>query len=93
MLAYIELGAASQPNINDAKGIDSLNSTYATEATLSLLVASPAAALGGLLAQFIVFRRPFERRMTFAAVLILLWIACFFLIRYDPLQIVNWLLD
>ena len=93
LLAYIELGAAPQPNINDPKGIDSLNATYASEVTLSLLVAAPAAAVGGILAQFIVFRRSFERRMTFAAVLILLWIACFFLVRYEPLQIVNWLLD
>lgn len=93
LLAFLELGAMPRPNLDDPKSLHYLTQIYATEITIMLLVCAPGAALAGLMAQFLVFRKSLERRVMSAACLALTWVACFVLLRHDPFGILNWLFD
>ncbi|MGI9444293.1 MAG: hypothetical protein ACR2N1_17615 [Rubripirellula sp.] len=93
LLAFAEIGAMPKPNINDPKSLDYLRHTYALEITLVLLAGAPGAAVAGLMAQFLVFRRSLKRRMLFACLLVFTWVACFSILRYEPYDILVWLFD
>ncbi len=93
LLAFAEIGAMPKPNINDPKSLVYLRHTYAREITLVLLTGAPVAAMAGLMAQFLVFRRSLKRRMLFACLLVLTWIACFSILIYEPFDILVWFLD
>jgi len=93
LLAFAEIGAMPIPNINDPKSLDYLRQTYAREITLVLLTGAPGAAVAGLMAQFLVFRRSLKRRMIFACLLVFTWVACFSILRYEPFDILVWFFD
>ena len=61
-----------------------------------LLVAMPGAALAGLLLECIAFfvsKRTLPIRIASCLLLISLWAAAIFLLRWDPLRVVEWFFD
>ena len=95
LVAWGILGHAPRPSLDDPKFISSwLDVPY--DLTALLLIGFPAAALGGVVATawFGSIRRlPLLTTLLMAVSLLGLWLAAVALLRWDPLEVVNWFFD
>lgn len=92
VVAWMVLGHRPRPSLDDPTSVSTVATGVYTAAGCILLLA-PGVAVAGVLWQFMRTHTPILRRCLLAAVLCVTWVLCVFLLRWDPLRVMDWFMD
>lgn len=91
-IAWLTLGHIPQPSFDDPSNIGlAVDVAYLISGVL--LIVFPVAAMVGMTLQLSARHRPFDVRIVRTMGMGLLYVGVFILLRWDPLDVVEWFFD